>query len=92
MTHIEAFENLVTPLRGNMRHEEWLFLMSRGEMLIEQINKSHVSNPIKQLTYTLLDKAVNIMKENVGKVPSELPEVLTIWSAIDVIEPFVEKD
>lgn len=92
MTHIDAFANLVTPLKNRLSQEEWDFLISRGEILISQIVGSYVSNPIQQLNYTLMNKSMNIMKENIGKVPNEIPEVLTIWSAMDVIKSYIEKD
>lgn len=91
VSDIEIFENLMRPLRGCMTEEQWMFLISRGNIFISQMS-TQIKNPIKQLHYTLVNKAVEIIKSNIGKIPNELPEVLTIWAAMDVIKPYIEED
>lgn len=91
MNDIEIFENLIEPIKCKLSEDDYEFIVSRCEIFISQMS-SQVNNPIKQLSYTLLNNAVEIMKANEGLVPNELPEVLKIWAAIDIIKPYIESD
>jgi hypothetical protein len=89
MSPIEIFENLLTPLKESLTETEWEFLMSRGEIFISQYIRT---KPIKELKYTLLSNVMEIGKTNPNLIPSEIPEIKKILSAIDVIDQYIEKE
>lgn len=46
MIKSEIFENLMLPLKGSLTDESWNFLLSRGQMFIEQTLTKNEGKPI----------------------------------------------
>ena len=45
MTKAEIFENLMLPLKSSLTEESWNFLLSRGQMFIEQTSSKNDGKP-----------------------------------------------
>ena len=94
MTSSEIFENLMEPIHRKLTEEEWLFLLSRGEIFMRQIS-TEIKDTVRQLHYKLSCEIYSIMEANLNLTGDEfrnLPEVKKVWSAMDVIKPYIEKD